>query len=147
MNQTIPAELLEMRGNDETIQILLDAAGHCHDVEIRLSLRTLQALPHILALAGHDLGCVNNMDLGVGLLLRTVEALGGTSAAIVIRARPTAAFWLRIATPDGASTLDLDVLDGFALLASRRLPIEVVAPHGTDWDAELSQLLDGGTGG
>lgn len=141
--KTTPARLLELFCGERALHILLQEA-HDRPVEVHVDLipRTQAALPLVFAVLGHQPGCKGGLDVAVGLLLRTAVALGADPACLVIRPAPSPAFWLRLVTPDGPRELDVDVLDAFALLVSRRLPIEVTRDESTDWDGGLNRLLD-----
>lgn len=137
-----PARLLELLRSDGTLHVLLDARGHTLQVDIDLTPRTQSALPFVFALLGHEHDCPGGSDLTVGVLLRTVAALGGETASLLVKPGASPAFWLRLLAPDGPRELDLDVLDALALMLSRRLPIQVTADPARDWDAALTRLLD-----
>lgn len=140
--QTMPAELRELGGSEHTLLIVLDVAGHAREVAVEVSPDTLCALRHLSALHCHQAPCPTAFDVGVPLLLRTIAGLGAGTVSIVIRDRPTPAFWLRILTTGEPRELDLGVLDAFMLLLSRRVPVELATSDDADWDAELFRLLD-----
>jgi hypothetical protein len=123
-----PARLLQLRRSYGALHVLLDAGGSALQVDVDLTPRSQSALPFVFALPGHEHGCPGGGDLTVGVLLRTVAALGGETASLLVR--------------PGPRELDLDVLDALALMLSRRLPIHVTADPSRDWDAALSRLLD-----
>lgn len=142
--KTTPAHLLELFRGERALHILLEANDRPVEVHVDLTPRIQAALPLVFAVLGHQPpGCKGGLDVAVGLLLRTAAALGADPACLVIRPAPSPAFWLRLVTPDGPHEVDVDVLDAFALLVSRRLPIEVTRNDATDWDGALTDLLDG----
>lgn len=140
--KTTPARLLELYRGERALHILLQVDDRPVEVHVDLVPRTQAALPLVFALLGHQPGCKGGLDVAIGLLLRTAVALGGDFACVVVRPAPTPAFWLRLVTSDGPRELDIDVLDAFVLLVSRRLPIEVTRDQATDWDDALTRLLD-----
>lgn len=141
MHHTVPAELLELHSRDRMLCLGLQVEGARVDVRVPLTDRTLRAIPHLQALAGHHHGCSATSDVGVGLLLRTVTALGAQTECLVLRTGSSPAFWLRVRGGSRSRLVDLDVLDALGLLVSGRVAVEVEQPD-TDWDAALSRLLD-----
>ncbi|MGH8902857.1 MAG: hypothetical protein ACRDYA_14595 [Egibacteraceae bacterium] len=140
--QTMPAELRELGGSEHTLLIVLDVAGHAREIAVEVSPHMLCGLRHLSALHCHQAPCPTAFDVAVPLLLRTIAELGAGPVSIIICDRPTPAFCLRVLTNGGPRELDLGVLDAFALLLSRQIPIEVVTSDDADWDAELLRLLD-----
>lgn len=148
--ETVPARVLELFRGERTLHLVLDAGEGPLRVDIDLTPRTLAALPLVFALLGHQRGCQGGVDFAAGLVLRVAAQLGGEAACLVVRPGRPPAFWLRLLTADGPVAVDVDVLDAFALLLSRRLPVAVTAPQPLaapadhDWDAALTRLLDEG---
>lgn len=144
MTVTVPAEVLQLARVGATLRLVLQVGADQLLIEVGLNPRTQAALPLVVGLFGHDLGCPGSPDIGVGLLLRTAAAAGATPVGVVVRPGAAPQFWLRLHTVDGQRDVDLDVLDSVGLLVSGRLPVAVAGPGPvTDWDAEMTRLLGG----
>lgn len=89
-----------------SVDMPLDAAAH-------------HALGPLLTLHGHHHRCFGHVDVGVGLLLRTVDVLAGSLPRLVVRPEADPPLWLRL--PD--AEIALTTLDACCLLCSQRLPI------------------------
>lgn len=89
----------------------------------------LQALRHVIALHGHAHDCPGTVDLGDGLLRRSLAALGVRATTLLVRPSRPPALWLRLWHPEGLRHVDLGTLDACALLLRRRMPVEVLVDH------------------
>lgn len=137
------AALVEFRAEHDAVTLVLDPGGPSVVVSLPLEPVIARALGHLLGLHAHAYGCGASLDVHVGLLLRCIRACGGIPMAVVVRGGPAPAFWLRLLRPGGAEAhVDLSLLDGFCLLLSQHVAVELDRADAPDWDEALSALLD-----
>ncbi len=80
-----------------------------------------QALGPLLAVHAHRPGCPGHLDVGVGLLLRTVQTLTGSPPRLVVLPDADPPVRLRVPGADVA----LGPLDACCLLCSQQLAVAV----------------------
>jgi len=144
------AELLGLHVTTSSIRFVFLTEADEVWVELPLTPAAYHALGHLAAVHGHDPGCASAPAVHVDLLLRALAASDTRPACVVVRVLDRPKVWLRLTGRRGPVDLDLNVLDAFCLLTSRRIavqlqragpprPDEVTAG---DWDAALRRLLD-----
>jgi hypothetical protein len=142
------AELLGLNTTHTEVELLFRSGSEHVTVTFPVTPASRHALLHLTALHGHAPGCTAAPAVYVDLLLRCLEATQRPATSVVVRPGPHPGCWLRLSGPHPVE-LDLNILDAFCLLASRRIPIQLrrddqpptgAAPT-TDWDSVLRQLL------
>lgn len=150
-SRTEAAQLAELVPCGRSVELRLLTADGVEHVIVPLPQAAAAALPHVWALCAGSGGCaragrqcpLQHDGAASGLLLRTVEALGGRADCVVVRSGDDPAFRLRVVAGDGAvRELDLGVLDAVGLLAGGHLPLEVERVEERGWESALRGLLE-----
>jgi hypothetical protein len=144
------AELLGLHVNATSIRFVFLTEADEVWVELPLTPAAYHALGHLAAVHGHDPGCASAPAVHVDLLLRALAASDTRPACVVVRVLDRPKVWLRLIGRRGPVDLDLNVLDAFCLLTSRRIAVRLERPvppepddtAAGDWDAALRRLLD-----
>jgi hypothetical protein len=139
------AELLELRASPSGIRILLGCHDERFELDVNLTRAGSHALVHLAALYAHAPECpAAAPGVLVDVLVQCIAGSRSLPTYILVRlGGQSPGFWLRISDDGGLRDINLNPLDAYCLLASRRFPIHLERPDTSgDWDRALRDLLD-----